>query len=151
MQDRPGDLWAWPADVRIITTNGSVRRDGKAVLGRGCAREAVERHPRLPSLLGERLQAEGNHLHTFSRADLLGAPYELWTFPVKHHWQERADLPLIARSVAELDARLRFGTRYVMPRPGCGNGQLAWRAVQPLLAVLPDTVTVLHFAWEGRD
>jgi hypothetical protein len=147
--EQVADLWAVPADFRVITTNGSIRKDGRAVLGRGCAREAAIVYPRLPRLLGKRLQASGNRVHFFSDLELgAGARLGLFTFPVKHQWMERADLALISRSTAEFARQLLASATYVMPRPGCGNGGLAWRDVAPIVAVLPDNVTVVHFARE---
>ena len=40
-----GNLWQLPATWRGITTNGFVRKNGTAVMGRGCAREAATRFP----------------------------------------------------------------------------------------------------------
>jgi hypothetical protein len=34
------NLWEVEADLRVITTNSDVNRDGAAVMGRGCACEA---------------------------------------------------------------------------------------------------------------
>lgn len=147
MIERVGNLWTEPADFRVITTNGTVRRDGCAVMGRGCAKEAARLFPRLPRLLGEMLQRSGNRVYFFER-EQLGADCGLFTFPVKHHWAEPADPSLIAQSVAQFAPQLLGSATYVMPRPGCGNGQLAWKDVRPLLLKLPDSVTVVHFGWE---
>lgn len=139
-----GNLWTYPTDFRIITTNGAVRSDGRAVMGRGCAKEAAARYPALPRLLGEKLRVFGNHVHFFSD-DTIGDRIGLFTFPVKHRWNERADLDLIARSVEELRATLLVSATYLLPRPGCGNGSLRWEAVQPIVATLPDNVLVIDF------
>lgn len=139
-----GDLWTYPTDFRVITTNGSVRSDGRAVMGRGCAKEATTRYPHLARLLGERLRARGNHVHFFSDVELkdrLG----LFTFPVKHAWRDVADLDLIRRSTEEFARELLASATYVLPRPGCGNGQRTWDEVRPLVAVLPDNVRVIDF------
>lgn len=139
-----GDLWTYPADFRVITTNGTVKRNGCAVLGRGCAKQAVDRYPLLPAVLGARLAARGNHVHFFSDREL-NADRGLFTFPVKHEWMLPADLDLIAQSVAEFQRQLLSSAIYVLPRPGCGNGQRAWDEVQPLLHGLPDNVHVIDF------
>lgn len=131
-----GDLWTYPADVRIITTNGDVRKDGCAVMGRGCAREAAYRFVMLPRELGVYLRKYGNHVTLFPK-------YNLMTFPVKHHWDEDADLTLITRSAKELERFLLPQRRFLMPRAGCGNGRLQWEDVKTVLETLPDNVYVI--------
>jgi len=139
MIEKLGNLWTFPADVRIITTNGSVRRDGCAVMGRGVARDAATRYPSLPKTLGTLLTNLGNHVFDLRQA------YGLMTFPVKHHWSQRADIPLIYQSMRELHDKIDPGQRYVMVRPGCGNGRLQWSDVRPLLERLPNNVIVLEY------
>lgn len=139
-----GNLWDYPAEWRVITTNGTVKKNGHAVMGRGCAKEAMQRYPLLPALLGNRLRILGNHVNGFIAAELR-ADRGLFTFPVKHEWMQAADPQLIARSVAEFKVNLLDSTTYVMPRPGCGNGNLRWEDVRPLLVDLPDNVFVIDF------
>ena len=140
-----GDLWTHPADFRVITTNGAFRADGLAVMGRGCALEAKKRYPKLARLLGERLRARGNHVEFFSDVEL-GDRLGLFTFPVKHRWDQPADLLLIKRSTDEFARHLLSSATYVMPRPGCGNGQRTWAEVRPIVAILPDNVHVIDFS-----
>lgn len=144
MIEAVGDLWRYPADFRVITTNGTVKRNGCAVMGRGCAQEAQARYPQLPRLLGRRLRATGNRVYFFAE-HVLGADRGLFTFPVKHAWHETADLTLIVQSVADFQRQLLSSATYIMPRPGCGNGGLSWTAVRPLLLQLPDNVVVIDF------
>lgn len=138
-----GDLWRLSADARCITVNGAVRKDGSAIMGRGTAAQAAQRWPRLPGILGDLIAERGNHV-----ADLwkpTGGPL-IVSFPVKHHWKQRADLALIERSCGELmdlADHLRLQT-ILLPRPGCGNGQLDWAQVGPAIApLLDDRVTVV--------
>lgn len=131
-----GDLWAYHAQGEwiAITTNGSVRRDGCAVMGRGCAREAAQRYPLLPRFLGSRLATGRNQLYAWDE-------YRMLTFPVKHWWYERADTSLIARSACELRAWLETHLeipRVIVPRPGCRNGMRRWKDVAVLVAGLWD-------------
>lgn len=136
-----GDLWTYPADFRVITTNGSIKRDGSAVMGRGCAREAMQRYHLLPRVLGRELKLNGNHLFWFEKLNLL-------TFPVKDQWMETARASLIEQSVQELIDFIALQPplrTYVMPRPGCGNGHLDWQQVRPLLTCLPNNVAVITF------
>lgn len=133
-----GDLWLVPCQYRIITTNGAVRSDGCAVMGRGCAAQAKFYMPSLPRALGTKLKAGGNHVYEFPE-------WSLFTFPVKHSWEQPADLPLIAQSARELRgfAEDRPEAIFILPRPGCGNGQLEWAVVEPLLRSLPDNILVI--------
>lgn len=152
MKEIVGNLWdskfSTPDYVRIITTNGFVKKDGSAVMGRGCAREAVYRWPALsavpiPSLpmrLGAHIKARGNICAWMTTG--------LITFPVKHAWYEPADLELIGNSAVWLkrEADNLRQKWFVLPRPGCGNGQLNWEDVKPLIKFLPDNVLVIDFA-----
>jgi len=47
--------------------------------------------------------------------------------------------------LAELTEEHDLGT-VVLPRPGCGNGQLDWSDVHPVIApILPDSVHVITY------
>lgn len=144
MKQAHGDLWRLPADARCITVNGAVRKDGTAIMGRGTAAQAAQRWPGLPGMLGDLIAERGNHV-----ADLwkpTGGPL-IVSFPVKHHWKQRADLALIERSCEELtDLADRLGLQAILlPRPGCGNGQLDWAQVGPAIApLLDDRVTIVY-------
>lgn len=130
------NLWAVDADARVITTNATLRNDGAAVMGRGCALEAKQRFPGIEFEFGQRIRQFGNHVQVI-RWD--GIP--LVSFPVKYHWRNLADLALIERSASELNnlAAYHQWTRVVMPRPGCGNGGRDWvREVRPILAPMLD-------------
>ena len=154
-----GNLWEYPADVRIITTNGSINRKGEAVMGRGCALEAKTLFPELPKQLAAKLKAEGNHPYNFDFVRTIwlqdgptATPevlerigWKIITFPVKHQWFELADYNLIRTSVLQLKLMLDPKLTYVMPRPGCGNGGRDWRDVKHLLKDLPDNVHVITF------
>lgn len=139
-----GDLWDYPADIRCITTNGFVKKNGECVMGRGCAFEAKTRWPELPRQLGNILKINGNVV-SFLR-DFPDNP--LLSFPVKHNWWERADIALIEKSARDLRTLIDgLGANVVvLPRPGCGNGQLNWDDVRPILApILDDRFHVITF------
>lgn len=149
MLQAAGDLWKLgeDADAIVITTNGTIKRTGQAVMGRGCAKEAALRFPDLPDFLGQRLQKSGNHVHLFP----IGEP-GIITYPVKHEWWQLADLGLISRSGLELSelADERGFEKIVMPRPGCGNGGQSWWKVEDLLQqVLDDRFTAV--TWGEPD
>lgn len=135
-----GDMWTYPDIVQFcITTNGHVKTDGRAVMGRGVARQAKDRIPGIDKVLGTKIKLNGNifqpiYIHPF-----------ILSFPVKHHWREVADLNLIARSTLDLKewANNRPQATIILPRPGCGNGQLDWEVVKKIVSVLPDNVHVI--------
>jgi hypothetical protein len=142
-----GNLWTYPADVRVITTNGTVKKNGECVMGRGCALEAKQRWD-LAGLLGNAINTYGNVVINLSAAYNINRkwnePFALFTFPVKHNWYEKADLALIERSandLADLIDPLYLndeGHIIVLPRPGCGNGGLRWADVKPILDPILD-------------
>jgi len=137
MKDVYGDLFEYPAAALAITTNGFVRKDGRAVMGAGCAKEAAELWPGLPLAVGTKIRAHGNHV--FCWRNWVGLK-DLITFPVKHHWSQPADIGLIARSCHEamMQADAEDWDICVVPRPGCGNGQLSYDVIRPVIAVILD-------------
>lgn len=133
MREITGDIWDYYGRaIVVITTNGQLTRDGRAVLGRGCAREAGLRFPELATRLGELVREHGNHVFFLGDG--------LVSFPVEHSPFENPDLRLIRRSALELASLAdREGWPLVIvPRPGCGGGGLDWQEVRPILAACLD-------------
>jgi len=130
MLETLGDIWeqADRGTVIVITTNGSLTRYGRAVLGRGVARQASVRFPDLAEKLGRLLAEQGNHVFDLGSCII--------SFPVEETAWSQPDLRIIARSAEELRQLAdRSGWQQVLvPRPGCGGGGLAWKDVRPLLA-----------------
>lgn len=123
-----GDIWEYEGRAVIaITTNGSLTPDGRAIFGRGVARQALLRRPDLAEKLGRLLAERGSHVF-----DLGGG---MVSFPVEESPWSLPDLRLISRSAEELRqlADQSGWDRIVVPRPGCGGGGLAWKDVGPLL------------------
>ncbi len=129
LQELSGNLWEYHNQgyVVAITTNGKVARNGRNVMARGTARQAAERYPELPQLLGEKIRLSGNHV--FDLGD------RLVSFPVEHTPWEVPDLQLIKQSSQELRqlADAKGWEKVIVPRPGCGGGGLSWGDVRPLL------------------
>jgi hypothetical protein len=149
MKEIYGNLWNAASDLRVISTNGIVRKDGACVMGRGCAHEAKTRFPGIEFRLGELLREHGNRVMRLGR---YGGTM-ISSFPVKHHWRQEADPVLIRRSAEQLVALAdKFGhERVVIPRPGCGNGKLRWSDVRKVLAdILDDRFMIITFPPKGR-
>jgi hypothetical protein len=130
MLETVGDIWEYAdrGETIVITTNGSLTRNGRAVLGRGVAKQAAARFPAIADKLGRMLAEQGSHVFD------LGCG--IVSFPVEETAWSQPDLRIIARSAEELRLMTdRLGwKRIIVPRPGCGGGGLAWKDVEPLLA-----------------
>lgn len=119
-------------DYIAITTNGTVKKDGTANMGRGNAKLVAEALPELPEILGALLQSKGNHVH------YLG--HKVFSFPVEETWLSHADITLVERSAKELRslADMMLVSKLYLPAPGCGKGGLSEKQVLPLLESILD-------------
>src|SRR5687768_6373564 len=129
MKEEKGNLWNHYGErdsVICITTNGTVKGDGTAVMGKGCAKEAAERFPQFPKFLGAHLARVGNVFKVWfwpnGRPTSKNQQAKAWaicTFPVKHNWYEAADLDLIIQSAKELAKRAEIyaSVTFYLPRP----------------------------------
>lgn len=140
MKEITGDMWVYLERKKffiLVTTNGYVKKNGECVMGRGNALEAAEKFPELPLLLGKSIKQRGNVVSLLTN--------QIMSFPVKNVWWEKADKKLIKQSVQQLEtiAEKHPDWRFVLPRPGCGNGKVRYEDIRPLLKVLPDNVYVI--------
>ena len=142
-----GDMWSYPLDICqfCITTNGHVKTNGCATMGMGNAQQARDRFPGIDQVLGTKIKLNGN---LFQVIYLKPA---ILSFPVKHRYNQSADLKLIAKSTEALKgwAEAIPDTTIILPRPGCGNGKLGWEVVKPIVSVLPDNVLIIDLPRRG--
>ncbi len=144
------DIWETEGGPIVIPTNLVTRNDGHAVMGKGLAQEAAEHYPELAKRLGIHIKNtkwvdEGAQYYSNLKMNLI-------CVPVKYHWRQKASLDLIRRSAIQLQHFVHnhgktLGWEYVfVPRLGCGNGQLSWEVVEPILqAELVDPrFTIVH-------
>lgn len=134
MRETKGNLWELHEKGAIIciTVSGSVSRQGRAQLLRGCAQQAAKRFPDLASRLGALIAAHGNQVYNLGGG--------LVSFPVEETPYDNPDPAIIRRSAMELVGladRCRW-QEIILPRPGCGSGGLAWQDVCPLVEPLLD-------------
>lgn len=126
------NIWDYEDDVKVITTNGNIRKDGKAVMGRGLALQASKNFPMLSTYLGEYIflhkneSDKGNRCYYFPNMKII-------TFPTKKNFWENSDYDLIKKSMKELyniciDYNIK---RIIFPHVGCNNGGLTWENVKP--------------------
>lgn len=132
-----------PADAICITTNGVLRKDGRAVMGRGVALDAAKRFEFIANDLGVYLRKYGNRVFNMGkrRDNMNGRYVNVITFPTKHDWHDKSDIELIKISAMQLVAladKFKFRTIY-LPRPGCANGGLNWeQLVKPIIEPILD-------------
>lgn len=148
-----GDFWEIQGDARCITTNGALRTNGNAVMGKGIALQAKQRYPKIEATLGRLIQKYGNHVY------YLG--HSLISFPTKWHWMDdKSDINLIKRSAVELVALLKgdvpiknkANRRILLTRPGCGSGNLEWSEVRPIIqTILGSDEYVIINDYDDRD
>jgi len=140
MLEEYGDFWAIPADFHCIMTNGALRRNGSAIMGKGIALEARRRYHDIEAILGSLINKYGNHVFHLG--------YNILSFPTKYHWKQDSDIQLIKRSAQELVILFENSPaeRILLTRPGCGNGNLQWSEVKPVIQeILVDNKFVIVY------
>ena len=138
------DIWNCSCDAICITTNGTVKLNGEAVMGRGNALQAKIKYPQIAKILGNKIKNNGNkvNLLTLQKEDgiYLGnqkVNYHIISFPVKHNWNEIADINLIKESIEFLLSLIKLysWSKVLLPKPGIGCGRLEWNYVKK--SILP--------------
>lgn len=131
-----------------VTTNGMIKHNGHAVMGKGIAKEANERF-HVSGQLGTKLAVAGNHVHDLGIVKNGQQAYRLVSFPTKNDWRDNSTIKRITQSAYELIAyciEYDIETCY-LPPAGCGCGGLDWdNVVSPVLSQILDDrfVTVLR-------
>ena len=141
------DIWDYKEQIDegsvmlCITTNGDTNSQGLAVMGRGVALQASKQYPGLSNNLGAKIKIWGGAPF----GGILSTNPRLFSFPVKYHWKDKADISLIKWSTQVLATFMRNTSNrtVLLPRPGCGNGGLDWEEVEPIVNRLSDDVWVV--------
>jgi len=148
LHELDGDIWdlyirKQNRGVIVIPTNGSVTREGLAVMGRGLALDTTNLYPYFRKMFGKKLLDNGNVVQYFSNERII-------TFPVKSVWYKDAELAIIERSCQQLNLMTTAYTfdHIYMPRVGCGNGNLHWNEVKPILEKYLDRRYTI--VWNGK-
>lgn len=149
------DVFALPEDgseAAVVTTNGMVRNNGYAVMGRGVALSAKNNFPGIDRTLGRKLRATGNHAYNLGIYGHGGRQMTVLTMPTKNDWRNPSDLNLIRQSAYELVklADEHGLTTVYMPRPGCQNGRLSWNMVQAVIQDILDDRFVICLPTTNR-
>jgi len=160
MLEIKGDLFSYIgySDAICITTNGFIKYTGTCVMGRGCAKRATQLWPGIDKILGDRIKDKGNIPATLVQeqgtwlCSFPVKPVQAYCLPDKsnivRHMQHKfkngervpgwacvADIEIIKKSakfLAQQIDKLKWN-RIILPRPGCGAGELSWEEVSPVL------------------
>jgi len=159
-----GDMWTAFATTHLflITTNSTIGKDGALIMGRGIARQARDRFPGLAASLGQHILNVSDGRSTLLRTSLgkyglLVSPRwpeaKLGAFQVKYHYRLPASLELIHYSTAMLCAWCAAHTnaQVVLNYPGIGNGRLHREAILPIIAQLPEQVTIWEYSLPNKE
>ncbi len=138
------DIFKATHNLILVTTNSYLRTDGALVMGRGAASGLALREPLLPFVFGKMIAKRCGHLGVYGL--LINNHYGI--FQVKRHYLEDASLDLIKLSAGllapmlaqmqEANPAFTVGMNY----PGIGFGNLVKSQVEPLIASLPDSLTI---------
>lgn len=144
MHDIPyQDIFTCPENQNqaiCVTTNGVIKNNNNAVMGRGLALE-IDNKFHIAKKLAEHIRTNGNVPCDFGLVDSAGQKYRLLSFPTKNHWRDPSDINLIANSakiLVELANKLKLEKIYTV-RPGCGLGRLDYETqVRPIISKILD-------------
>jgi len=137
------DLWQH-GKIVCTTTNGFVKKDGSAVMGRGNALAMAQLIPELPKLLGSFIKKYGNRVGFIYQRSVIAFPVKPMSCGVrkalpyiiaKGNYKEtdvlpgfwcKADPEIIETSMQQLNSMIeKFKlTEVWLPVPGINNGQL---------------------------
>lgn len=122
-----GDIFESPAQVIVNTVNTV------GVMGKGLALSFKQRYPRMFERY--KLMCE-KHLLTIGKLMLVyEADHWLLLFPTKENWRNPSKLEYIEKGLMKFVQTYaeKNITSIAFPRLGCGNGELDWNDVKPLM------------------
>jgi hypothetical protein len=125
------DIFKYPCDAVCITTNGEIKKNGRAVMGAGVARSFRDRIKNIDLLLADSLKHYGNTCRIFHKIGKVN----IIAFPTKNLWRDHSDINLIRKSAKELKQVIiehKLNT-ILLPKTGCSNGGLIWNNVKDVL------------------
>lgn len=162
MKQENGNILTMFCNAVCITTNGFVKRNGECVMGRGIAKQIKSYIPQISYDLGHLINTQDNKVHliypeTDTKPAILSYPVKpiskVCTSPndyVSHMhfdtgsiipgWACKADINIIEQSAYQLLelANNHDWERIILPRVGCGAGELDWLTVEPILSDILD-------------
>ena len=140
-----GDLFSSPAQVLVNTVNTV------GVMGKGIALEFKKRYPEM--FLQYKEQCD-KHKLVIGKLMLWYEPdHWLLQFPTKEHWRNPSKLEYIEKGL------MAFVRKYAdynissiaFPKLGCGNGELDWNDVKPLMEKYLKDLPIDVYIYLGKN
>jgi O-acetyl-ADP-ribose deacetylase (regulator of RNase III) len=122
-----GDMFSSPAQTIVNTVNIM------GVMGKGIALSFKNRYPKMFTAYRNACEKKQFGI---GKLMLYNAPdYLVLLFPTKEHWRNPSKIEYIEAGLKKfVDTYAKKGiTSIAFPRLGCGNGELAWDDVRPLM------------------
>ena len=122
-----GDLFKSPAQVIVNTVNTV------GVMGKGIALEFKKHYPDM--FTAYRTACEKRQLKTGKLMLWYAPDHWILLFPTKEHWRNPSKLEYIENGLRKFVNTYaeKHITSIAFPKLGCGNGELNWTDVQPLM------------------
>lgn len=146
---KTGNMWTvWEeANLFLITTNSTIKKNGALVMGAGIAKQARDTFPGLDISLGRVIQNKCGNLGLYHILISDRWPEKkLGIFQVKREYSGKAELSIIEESVKMLNELIiKHNIENVhLNYPGIGNGGLSKEEVEPTIMQLSEDATI----WE---
>jgi len=127
MQYIIGDIFESPAQTIVNTVNTV------GVMGKGLALHFKQRYPEM--FKAYRDVCEQHRLATGNLMIYSAPDHRILLFPTKENWRNPSKIEYIERGLQKfVDTYSDYGiTSIAFPRLGCGNGELDWNDVKPVM------------------
>jgi O-acetyl-ADP-ribose deacetylase (regulator of RNase III) len=139
-----GDLFKSPAQVIVNTVNTV------GVMGKGIALEFKRRYPEM--FVAYRTACEKRQLRTGELMLWYAPDHWILLFPTKEHWRNSSKLEYIESGLAKFVNT--YADKNIMsvafPKLGCGNGELPWDDVRPLMEKYLGSLPIDVYIYLGR-
>lgn len=121
----------------VYAINGSLKKDGSNVMGKGLGKTIAISMPNLPDILGKLISTRG--LKCYS---LFSWKLKLIAFPTKRNYWEDESIDLIKESIAQMLELITEEETVVMEFPYYGNDETIIAQIKELLNDLDDRFTI---------
>lgn len=132
-------------DVICVITNGTVKTNGRAMMGQGIAKFFRDSFSNIDAKLGKYIKEYGNRVFNLGTQDYSGKPIIVFSFPTRADMSSKTDVDMIKKSVQELILmcdKFKLDSKIYLPAPVVTTGAASWADVAPALAALDDRFVV---------